>query len=126
MLLQKMPAAHEGDDDAWNRAVLLGDTLAGKELLGLPAQSIIHRLYHAEDVRLFDAVPVCFRCSCSHQRVAAMLHMLGRDEARAILKEHGNIEVRCEFCNQLYVLDAVDAEQLFVTEIVAPGGPTRH
>lgn len=126
MLLQKMPGAHEGDHDAWNRAVLLGDTLTGKELLGLPAQSIVRRLYHAEDVRLFDAVPVCFRCSCSHQRVAAMLHMLGRDEARAILEEHGTIEVRCEFCNQLYVLDAVDAEQLFVTEIVAPAGRTRH
>lgn len=126
MLLQKMPGLHEDDQDAWNRAVLLGGTLAAGELLALPAQAIIRRLYHAEDVRLFDPVPLCFRCSCSHQRVAAMLHMMGRDEALAILEEQGAIEVRCEFCNQLYVFDAVDAEQLFVAEIIAPAGQTRH
>lgn len=126
MLLQKMPGMHEDDQDAWNRAVLLGGTLAAGELLVLPAQAIIRRLYHADDVRLFDPVPLCFRCSCSHQRVAAMLHMMGRDEALAILDEQGAIEVRCEFCNQLYVFDAVDAEQLFVAEIIAPAGQTRH
>ena len=126
MLLQKMPGVHEDDHDAWNRAVQLGSTLTAPELLDLPAHAIVRRLYHEEDVRLFDAAPVCFRCACSFDRVAAVLRMLGREEVNAALAERGNIEVRCEFCNQLYVLDAVDVEQLFVTEIIAPAGQTRH
>lgn len=126
LLLQKMPEGHDDDLEAWNRAVFPACTLTDKELLGLPAQSIIQRLYHAEDVRLFAPVPVCFRCSCSHRRVASMLHMLGRDEVLSIVEEHGDIKVHCEFCNRLYVFDAVDVEQLFVAEIVAPAGQTRH
>jgi len=126
LLLQKMPGEHDDDLDAWNRAVLLAATLTDQELLGLPAQSIIQRLYHAEDIRLFAPVPVCFHCSCSHQRVASMLHMLGRDEALSIVQEQGNIKVHCEFCNRLYVFDTIDAEQLFIAEIVTPAGQTRH
>ncbi|MFA7239135.1 MAG: Hsp33 family molecular chaperone HslO [Sulfuricellaceae bacterium] len=126
MLLQKMPGVHDDDLDAWNRAVRLGDTLTTEELLVLSAQAIVRRLYHAEDIRLFDPVPLCFRCSCSRWRVAAMLHMMGRDEVLAILKEQNAIEVHCEFCNQLYAFDAVDAEQLFAAEIIAPARQTRH
>lgn len=126
MLLQKLPGVQEGDHDAWNRAVHLGGTLAAKELLGLPAGDIIHRLYHEEDVRVFDPVPVVFRCSCSPQRVAAMLRMLGRDEARAALDEHGKIDVQCEFCNRRYAFDEIDVAQLFAAGAVPSAGSTRH
>lgn len=126
MLLQQLPEVHEDDLDAWNRAVQLGSTLTATELLGLPGHAIIRRLFHEEDVRLFDPAPVRFSCACSRERVTAVLRMLGREEVDAALKVHGQIEVHCEFCNQGYFFDEVDVEQLFVTEIIAPVGQTRH
>lgn len=126
MLLQKLPGVHEDDHDAWNRAVQLGSTLSAAELLGLPGQAIIRRLYHEEDVRLFDPVPVRFSCTCSIDRVAAVLRMLGRSEVDTALEKHGQVEVSCEFCNQGYLFDEVDVAQLFATEIIAPVGQTRH
>ena len=126
MLLQKLPGGRDDDRDAWNRAVQLGSTLTAPELLGLPGHVIVRRLYHEEDIRLFDPVAVHFHCACSLERVAAVLRMLGRDEVNAALKEHGQVEVSCEFCNQGYLFDEVDIEQLFVTEIIAPAGQTRH
>ncbi len=126
MLLQKLPGVQEGDHDAWNRAVHLGGTLSAEELLSLSAGEIIHRLYHEEDVRVFDPVTVVFRCSCSPQRVAAMLRMLGRDEVRAALDEHGKIDVQCEFCNRHYVFDEIDVAQLFAAGAAPSVGSTRH
>lgn len=126
MLLQKLPGVRESDRDAWDRAVHLGGTLTAQELLGLPAGDIIRRLYHEEDVRVFDPVPVVFRCSCSHERVSAMLRMLGREEVQAALDEQGKIDVQCEFCNQHYGFDEIDVTQLFVAGTVAPSGSTRH
>ena len=79
MLLQKMPDGPEADADAWNRAVLLGATVKSRELLDLPAREIIHRLFHEEDIRLFDSTPVHFGCTCSRERVANTLRMLGHD-----------------------------------------------
>ncbi|MGE5027360.1 MAG: Hsp33 family molecular chaperone HslO [Betaproteobacteria bacterium] len=125
MLLQKMPDSPEADVDAWNRAIHLGATVKRQELLELPARTIIHRLFHEEDIRLFDSVPVHFGCTCSRERVANTLRMLGHDEVRSLLEETGSIEADCEFCNRHYVFDVVDAEQVFAVNPV-PAGPTRH
>ncbi|MBI1173963.1 MAG: Hsp33 family molecular chaperone HslO [Sideroxydans sp.] len=126
MLLQKLPEQLEPDLDAWPRAMQLADTLKREELLELPAQQVIHRLYHEEDLRLFDAQPVAFHCTCSRQSVGSMLKMLGREEVDSILSERGTIEIHCEFCNERYEFDSVDAAQLFAETIPATGSATRH
>ena len=126
MLLQRVPGAEGGDPDAWNRAVTLGGTVTDRELLTLPARQIIHRLFHEEDVRVFDARILSFRCSCSRERVVNMLRLLGHAEVRSIVDERGEVEVNCEFCNKRYALDAVDAEQIFAAEVVTPAATTRH
>lgn len=126
MLLQKMPEKHEDDPDLWQRAVHFASTLTQKELLGLPARQIIHRLYHEEDMRVFDPQPVNFHCPCSRERVAGMLRMLGHDEVESMLQEHETIEVDCEFCNKHYVFDKVDAEQAFATDLPTDAPQNLH
>jgi molecular chaperone Hsp33 len=140
LLIQKLPETKEtqyssnilnisdqpADIDAWNRIQQLSATISNHELLELSADEIIHRLYHEEDVRLFDAEPVSFRCSCSRDRVGNMLRSLGPDEVHAILKEENTIEVVCEFCLQKYVYDIVDAEQIFAAEIPHQAPPTEQ
>ena len=56
MLLQQMPVRAETDDaDLWTRAVVLASTLENAELTSLPAAAILHRLFHEEDVRMFES-----------------------------------------------------------------------
>ena len=126
LLLQRLPEKTSDDEDAWNRALNLAGTLTPDELLSLPAREVLHRLFHEEDLRLFDPQPVSFRCTCSRDRVTAMLRMLGLDEVRSILSEQGRIDVDCEFCNQHYSFDPVDAEQIFAAEVLTQPGNTRH
>jgi molecular chaperone Hsp33 len=127
MLLQKMPAAvHDEDSDMWQRAAHLGATITRDELLDLSAREILHRLYHEEDVRLFEGEVVRFQCSCTRDRVVNVLRMLGYDEVRSIIAERGAVDVDCEFCNQHYHFDSVDVEQLFAAHTPAAISPTRH
>jgi len=132
MLLQKLPdqpnqpSRHDHEVDAWQRATLLANTLKPEELLCETAQTLIHRLYHEDDMRLFDAQPVSFHCTCSRHSVGSMLKMLGRDEVHAILDERDTIEVFCEFCNQRYEFDKIDAELMFVEAVVVPVSESRH
>jgi molecular chaperone Hsp33 len=126
MLLQRLPGSPLQDDDAWMRAVHLGSTVTRQELLALPVQQIIRRLYHEEDIRLFSRMPVSFRCSCSRERVEAVLRMLGPDEIRSILEEQGSVSVDCEFCGSRYEFDRIDAEQLFAAAHSIPATNTRH
>jgi molecular chaperone Hsp33 len=124
MLLQRLPEGKGSDEDAWNRAVQLAATLARRELLALPVRKIIHRLYHGEDLRLFEPQPVYFFCPCSRERVADMLRLLGRDEVGNLLDERGLIEVDCEFCSRTYSFDRDDVEQAFAS--AGPASATRH
>jgi molecular chaperone Hsp33 len=126
MLLQKMPAGHDEDADMWQRTAHIGATITRDELLELPARDILHRLYHEEDVRLFEGEVVRFHCSCSRERVVNVLRMLGYDEVHSIIKERGAVDVDCEFCNQHYRFDSVDVEQVFAATAPAAISPTRH
>jgi molecular chaperone Hsp33 len=113
-------------DDAWRRVQLLGDTLRAEELQALSDREILRRLFHEDDVRLFQSAPVYFRCRCSRERVIGMLRSLGAEEIRSVLAERGEVEVRCDFCNRAYRFDSVDVEQLFATAPTADSSETRH
>jgi molecular chaperone Hsp33 len=126
LLLQKLPERESADDDAWPRAEHLASTVKPEELLGLEPQQLLHRLFHEEDLRVFEPRPVFFRCSCSRDRVVGMLRMLGRDEVRGVIAERGEVEVHCEFCNRRYAFDAVDSEAIFAADIAAAAARTRH
>jgi molecular chaperone Hsp33 len=111
LLLQRLPA-DQGVDD-WGRVSLLAGTVRPDELKGLAARELLHRLFHEEEVRLFDSEPLAFRCGCSRTRIEDLLRIMGEAEVQSIVTEQGAVTVTCEFCNRTYRLDAVDAGQLF-------------
>jgi molecular chaperone Hsp33 len=125
LLLQKLPDADSSDADAWQRATVLASSLTPHELATHDAPELLRRLYSTEDIRVFKPRPVEFRCTCSRERVTSMLFMLGRAEVDGIIAERGEVEVNCEFCNQRYVFDAIDAAALFAAP-VAVAQATRH
>lgn len=123
LLLQRLP--HETvDDEDWQRASLLLDTLTAAELRDLDAETLLYRLFHEEEPRLFEPSPIHFRCNCSRKRVEQLVQALGEEEATAILKEQGKIQVTCEFCNASYTLDAIDVAQLY--RETAPSSDSIH
>lgn len=125
LMLQRLPGKTDDEDD-WNRAGILADTVQPNELLRLSTPDLLRRLFHEEDIRLFEPEPVAFRCNCSRSRIADTLRALGRDEIDAILAEQGVVEVTCEFCNRGYRFDAVDATSLLASTISNPISPQQH
>lgn len=140
LLVQKLPETNKtkhaeniltmsddsSDVDGWNRIQQLSATIKDEELLNLGAEEIIHRLYHEEDIRLFDAETISFHCSCSRQRVEKMLVSLGAEEVKSMIEELTTISVACEFCNHNYSFDVVDTEQLFASDITHQTSKTEH
>jgi molecular chaperone Hsp33 len=64
------------------------------------------------DVVVLDRLDVQFKCQCSRERVEKTLISLGRSELEAILQEDGNAEVICHFCNEPYVFEGEQLQQL--------------
>ncbi|WP_313926975.1 Hsp33 family molecular chaperone HslO [Pseudoxanthomonas sp.] len=123
LMLQKLPG-DEGDDDGWNRAGALFDTLGEAELLAISVPDLLHRLFHEESLQILTQRPIRFGCSCSRERVESMLQSLGEEEATAALAD-GLAEVRCEFCGQEYRFSPVQIAELFSQPRVEVDAPSR-
>lgn len=123
LMLQKLPG-DAGDLDGWERASALFDSLAAPELIDTPVETLLHRLFHEDGARLLGDKPLRFACSCSRERVSAMLESLGEQEARAAAEDNAGVaEIRCEFCGETYRYQAEEVAALFVprpAEWVAP------
>ena len=140
LLIQRLPLQGAGNLDAegrrldedqigrsedYNRIATLASSLTREELLSLDVDAILHRLFWQEDVLRFAPQPTDprphFACSCSREKVGAMIVGLGEEEAASILAERADIEVGCEFCGMQYRFDAIDAAQLFRPASQTPG-----
>lgn len=112
LLLQELPGDENNTPD-WEHHEHLAATITDGELLSLPVKDILHRLYHEDNVRLFESEIFSFRCGCSRERIDSVLLSLGHSEVKQTLEQEGKIAVDCEFCNAHYEYDAVDVEHLF-------------
>ncbi len=121
MLLQQLPANRLLDSDereeSWQHIVALASTLNAEELLGLDNETILHRLYHEEQVRLFPSTDLKFQCSCTRERSVQALISLGLADLQLLLAEKaGTIEIDCQFCNERYLFNEQDVVQMFAEQ----------
>lgn len=59
-------------------------------------------------VEVIGARDIVYRCTCSRERVVAMLRALGREEVEGILADLGHAEVTCHYCNSRYDVPAAE------------------
>lgn len=116
LLLQVLPQASEVTEKEqlteFEHLSKLSETLQNDELLDLPAEQVLYRLYHAEQVRLLNSTPVCFKCSCSAERSAQALANVDKSELLSIVAEQGDITMNCQYCHSEYRFDAIDVEAI--------------
>lgn len=125
LLLQRLPGAIATDADGWNRLEILAATVQPEELVNLDPITLLHRLFHQEQVKLFKPKEFRYQCTCSRERTAAMLQALDETELRQTLDEQGTIHVDCEFCGYRYVFDAIDIASL-LAGAASDASTTRH
>lgn len=112
MLLQVLPVEEKAADD-FQHLEALTETITNEEMLDLPAQQVLTRLYHEDNPQLFTPQPVVYECGCSREKTGDAILKLSHDDAKALIEERGNIEIICQFCLTQYLFDAVDVEALF-------------
>ena len=113
MLIQVLPQAQDAveDIDGWDRISKLTETLSNEELLSLPNETILHRLYHEEMVRVFPATNIQFKCTCSAYRTLQAIVSMGAEQVEEVFNEQPQVTVRCEFCNTAYEITQNDIHE---------------
>lgn len=99
------------EDDSWIEAKSLVETIEDHELLdsSLSSERLLWRLFNERGVRVFDALPVEAKCSCSRDRVHDMLKSFSPEDRESMVKD-GKIVVTCEFCGRVYPFEPGEVE----------------
>ncbi|MEQ8259260.1 MAG: Hsp33 family molecular chaperone HslO [Alcanivorax sp.] len=115
LMLQRLPdqvASRDDNRNQWEHLEALAGTLKMEELLDLPAETVLRRLFHETPPRLPEAQPLRFGCTCSRERTENALLSLGADELKTLLDEDGEATLTCDFCLSQQHFDAVDLAEL--------------
>jgi len=90
----------EEQQEAWQTATILARTITTQELLDdtLSGEQVLHRLFHAEGLRLDRPRPLSYGCRCSRDRLLNVLGGFSADDLDHMADE-GTITMTCEFCN---------------------------
>jgi molecular chaperone Hsp33 len=127
LFIQELPGDKQDKLD-WERIEMLANTVTADELLNLDCETLLHRLFNEEQVRIYEPDPVVFHCGCSRQKISETLAALGRVELEDILKERPEVEVDCQFCGAQHRFDKVDVENLLTNPAgeLSPESNTLH
>ncbi|NQZ20808.1 MAG: Hsp33 family molecular chaperone HslO [Colwellia sp.] len=106
-LIQLLP---DGDDKEkqlsdFDHLCQLTHTIKSEEIFSLDAETLLYRLYHQEDVRLFDPQAVSYQCSCSEEKCLTAIGQVSPTELTSIIAEQGCVTMTCEFCLTTYKFD---------------------
>ncbi len=109
-LIQQMPSANPEDVD--KLMLNLANTPYITDLLdmGLNWEEILHKIIFKDmDMSITDSYPVQYHCSCSKERFADALRLLGKDELETMQE---GITPVCHYCNKQYDFSAEDIMQI--------------
>jgi molecular chaperone Hsp33 len=93
-------------DNSWRELLLLLGTVEPAELIDptVGTERLLYRLFHEHGVRVFDGVRVVDQCSCSDEKIRALLDRFSAEEITQST-EDGRITVTCQFCSKSYGFD---------------------
>lgn len=60
-----------------------------------------------------EAVVPQYKCKCSTDRMRRAVISIGKEELRKIIDEDGRCEVECQFCNNKYVFERAELEEMY-------------
>jgi len=116
VMIQRLPDADQDDEavkEKWNHAQIMLKSLSDAEMLDptLGLADLPYRLYHEDDVRVYETKTVKKECRCSAERLENTLKSMPIPELDDMISE-GGTTVTCHFCSTDYVFDAAKLAQL--------------
>ena len=101
-LIQLLPGAGEEIIGKVERGVARVGSVSRALEHGMTARELLEQVLGEFRLEILEEHPVEYRCYCSRARVETALISLGRQELDDMIREQGQAEVTCQFCDKVY------------------------
>ncbi len=113
LLLQVLPVDKQKAEQDFVHLEALTNTIKDEELLDLDANTVLTRLYHEDNPRVFEPQPVTFKCGCSRDKTINALVNVGKDALLSDIEKHGELKMNCHYCLKEYLFTKEDIVNIF-------------
>lgn len=111
-LIQLLPGADESMIDKIESGVRRVGSVSHALAGGLDAVGLLNAVLDGFSLEVLDTHPVEYRCQCSRERVERALISLGRQELSDLIRQQGQAELSCQFCDKVYHFTKEELETL--------------
>ncbi len=101
-LIQLLPGASMDMIEKIEAGVRRVGSVSKALLGGLDAAGLLREVLSDFELEVLDTHPVEYRCYCSRDRVERALISMGREELDAMIREQGQADLTCQFCDNIY------------------------
>ena len=113
LFLQVLPVDKEKAEQDFIHLEALTNTIKDEELLTLDATTVLTRLYHEDNPRVFEPQAVNFKCTCTRDKTAGALVNVGLESLLEETETSGDIQISCHYCLTNYTFDESQVKALF-------------
>jgi len=106
----------EKQENDFQHLCQLTNTIKAEEIFSLEAEALLYRLYHEEQVKLFEPQQVSYLCGCSADKCLSAIAQIEPSEIKAIIAEKGKISMTCDYCITTYDFDELSL-QSFISKV---------
>lgn len=103
-LIQLLPDSGDKDQQQsdFEHLCQLTNTIKPEEIFSLASEDLLYRLYHQEEVRIFEPQAVSYKCSCSEDKCLSTISQIEPSELESIIAEQGSVSMTCDYCMTTY------------------------
>lgn len=113
LFLQVLPVDKQKSIEDFAHLEALSNTIKNEELLHLDANTVLTRLYHEDNPRVFEPQAIKFKCGCSRDKTITALVNIGQEEPLKDVAEKGTVNINCHYCLKEYVFNEQDIKSIF-------------
>ena len=108
-LIQLLPGASDDIIDKIEAGVHRVGSVSHALEGGLDGEGLLRAVLSDFQLEILEKHPVEYRCYCSRDRVTRALISMGREELSSLIREQGQADLTCQFCDKV---DHYSQEQL--------------
>lgn len=105
LLIQALPEADDAVLAKVEEEVIKMGPISGVIEKGESLEDVLAGIMQDIKYEVLERRDLFFRCNCSRERLKSIIAGFSEDELRDIYEKEGRIEIRCNFCNEVYVYD---------------------
>ena len=114
-LIQLLPGADEDMITRIEKGVRSIGSVSHSLAEGMDAEGLLRTVLEGFDLEILEKHPVEYRCYCSRERVSRALISMGRKDLDELIREQGQAELTCQFCDQVYRFSRAELEELLAS-----------